>query len=267
MTYPLDAYDVEEIAEQDNRDDARARRIREGTETSFVVIDFETGGTCAPHEDIDSMLRAYGHEDKLLTYYDPPLWVAAIAYDREFRELETLDIKISADVGLCNPESLGICGYDQKTWENEATKPTAAAYALKEFFQRHAIKMQHDKGPFRAARLMGYNVAFDISYMRKLYDWEWCNAAFWAGRHTGYIDIMPWCQLYGIMIGSPFKSLKLEDVYKTLFTEEFPAHNPLEDCRATARIAKNIMFSMRQAWDFSRDAFNGSGKFMGGRRK
>lgn len=259
--YPLDAYDAAEIAEQDNRDDARAERIRNGTETSFVVIDLETGGTCAPHEDVDSMLRAHGKEDKLLTYYDPPLQVACVAYDKAFREIEALDLKIKADVGLCSPEALEICHYDMDLWEEEALEPMAVRVLLWEFFARHQRRMISASGrEMFLARLVGYNIAaFDIRYLKKLFDWDkpWnIGAATWAGRNTGIIDVMWMCQTYGIMRGKEFKSLRLEDVYLELFGETFKAHDPLADCRATARIAKNIMFSMRQAWEWSYDLRN-----------
>jgi len=220
---------------------------------SFVVIDFETGGTSLPDQRTEEILVANDLARICGTYYDPPVQFAAIAYTKEFVEVESLNILISFDPLLCSAEALEICHYDEELWKKSAIVAPMASVRICKFFEKHAIRMQHDKGPFRAARLMAHNAEFDIAHLRKLCHWKWCDAAFWHGRDTGYMDTKHLAQWYGIMRGRQFKSLKLEDIYVELFNEPYNAHDALADCRATARIARVMMFGMRQAWSFARD--------------
>lgn len=201
----------------------------------FVSFDFETGGTTPPHQSG--------------SFFHPPIQCAFVAYDRDHNEIDSLDLKLQFDFRQCTVEALKLAHYTEDKWKDAITVSDALR-RIDPFFDNHSVERisKRTGRKYMVTPLIGHNAArFDVLYLEWMFQWGWTGATTYCGK-GGLIDTMFVAQTYDIMMGgNAFKSYQLEDVYAGLFGKVFDgAHDALNDARATARIAIELMARLRK---------------------
>lgn len=186
--------------------------------TETVYFDFETGGV------LD----------------EPSIQLAAIAVDREWKELDSFEQKIKFDPEACNPDALTLNGYTPEAWR-DAIEPGAVAVEFARWLKPHStveLVSQRTGRPYSVARLAGYNaLTFDLPRLRALFGQRFfpCSyhvrdvlqrAMFWFDEHPD--------------IAEKPKSLKLSELCEYFKIPSAGAHEALTDVRLTVELHKRL---------------------------
>lgn len=129
----------------------------------------------------------------------PIIQIAAIATDSDLNELESFQVKLLFDIGLCQDDALSLNSFDPKVWEDEAIAAVQACGRFADFLRRHStVKMISKKGsPYYVAQGVGHNALnFDAPRLQRLFKsfnmflpmgflvWDTCQrACFWFFEH------------------------------------------------------------------------------------
>lgn len=175
----------------------------------------------------------------------PMIQFAAIAVDLDWKELETLEVKLRFDPAKADPEALKLNHFDPAVWEREAIEPAAAVKRIGQFLREHAtteMVSQRTGRPYKVATLAGHNVQFDAGFLQALFK---AHGAFVPASYR----VMDTCSLalwtYHGRADAP-KTFKLGELAKHLGVELEGAHDALADVRATVAVARALL-AMRGA--------------------
>lgn len=113
----------------------------------------------------------------------PIIQISAIAVDRNYRECETLEIKVSFDEADADHVTLNANHYNAEIWKREALPPFTAAKRFASFLRRHATVDRVSKSgkPYQVAQLVAHNAErFDGPLIRAWYEklGLFCPAAY-----------------------------------------------------------------------------------------
>lgn len=184
-----------------------------------IFVDTETGGT--------------------LPRVHPLIQVAAVAVSTDWRELESIELRIQFDPKLCDPEALQLIRVDPVEWNADAEPSGIAIARFDAFLNRHRVVPKVSKAGrgYNVARLAAYNAPFDGEFLRAWYD-RHDRFAPWDLPRCVMQRALWWCDAFGQLP----ESFKLADVAK-LFGVELPAeeaHDAFADVRATVELARRV---------------------------
>lgn len=185
-----------------------------------IFFDIETGGLMMDH---------------------PIIQFAAVAVDDQWRELETIELKIQFDESKADAEALKLNHYDAAIWKAKGVHVNEALYRIGNFIDRHKTLQMVSKRtgkPYTVAKLCGHNAAtFDGPRLQKMFkDHDKFLAADPRVRCTVQRALW-WFDEHGI---PPPDNYRLETLCK-YFGIAWPAdeaHDALVDVRLTIELAK-----------------------------
>lgn len=166
---------------------------------------------------------------------------AAIAVDHNWRELESIELKVKIDESKADPGALAINGYDPARWALEARSPAAAMGGIADFMRRHAgvQKVSKAGNPYTIARLCGHNAAgFDGRFLA-----AWFKRAnqFLPGACFECLDTLALARWVTYCHPCPPADQKLGTLCRWLGIEHTEEHDALGDVRATAELARRLV--------------------------
>jgi len=163
----------------------------------------------------------------------------AVALD-DWRELGSLEVKVSFDENRCDPEALKLNGYDPDVWTREALPAAAARLKISNFFREHSTVEKRSKAgkAYQVARLGGHNARFDADFLTAWFkrDGDFLPAAAFEALDT--LDLGRWRTL---LRGDAPKDHKLGTLCAYYGIELDQAHDALADVRATAQLARVLL--------------------------
>lgn len=170
----------------------------------------------------------------------PIIQIAAVAVADDFRELDTLEIKIVFDSATADPSALAANNYDQALWEREAIPGAVALGEVGRFLRAHATyeKTSARGKPYSVARLGAHNARFDCDFLAAWFKKadQFCPAAIYEPLCT--LNLARWCLLFD---PSPPTDHKLESLCEWLGIRHAHAHDALADVRATVDVAQALV--------------------------
>lgn len=145
-----------------------------------------------------------------LTPAHPTIWLAGIAVNPTWTELETFDFKIQFDEATADPEALKMNHYDPAVWAREAVPEDQALTMFAAFLGRHkSIEMisKRTKKPYSVARLAGHNAAtFDGPRLKD----DFQRYGMFLPAHPLVMCSLQRAMWYAFENGTKFENLKLE---------------------------------------------------------
>ena len=89
----------------------------------------------------------------------PIIQIAAIAIDRDYREVETFEVKVWFNERDADRAALATNHYDREIWRKDGLSPQAAAKRFAAFLRRHATvdRISATGRPYRIAQLVAHN--------------------------------------------------------------------------------------------------------------
>ena len=168
--------------------------------------------------------------------HHPTTQIAAVAYNEEtFEEMDELEIKLRFDEAACDPKALKLNSYDALLWGAEAISDDAARAKLTDFFEANQTwDLVSKRGkPYRTAKLVAHNAAFDIRRLRKLWGDGYTPFAWFYPHDT--LQLALWKCSSAVI---PPVNYQLGTLCKYFGIETEGAHDALADCRMTIKLAQ-----------------------------
>ena len=170
----------------------------------------------------------------------PIIQFAAVAVDEEWREIESLEIKLRFDLSLAEPKALEGNSFDVATWAQQAIGQPAAMERVADFFRSHATlsKISQRGKSYSVARLAGHNVTqFDCPFLVAWFKRAemFCPAACFEPLDT--LGLARWASLRD---PNPPRDHQLGTLCAWLGIEHTEAHDALGDVRATVQVARAL---------------------------
>lgn len=102
----------------------------------------------------------------------PIMQIAAVAVDRDLKEVECFESKIRFSHAKSDPHSLRKRRYEPRVWQQEARSGREAAEAFAAFLRRHAsIRMKKPGGGhYLVAQLVAHNARHDGEFLQHWFD-------------------------------------------------------------------------------------------------
>lgn len=166
---------------------------------------------------------------------------AAIAVDANWRELESIELKVTIDETKADRGALEINGYDPALWALEARSPAVARGRIADFLRRHATMDKVSKAgkPYTVARLCGHNAStFDGRFLAA---WFKRAGEFLPGACFECLDTLALARWVTYCHPCPPADHKLGTLCAWLGIEHVEAHDALGDVRATAELARRLI--------------------------
>lgn len=190
----------------------------------LVVFDLETSGL---REDVHDVVQ-----------------FAAIAVDEQWRELETLELKVHFDVTRADRQALEINGYDAAVWEKEALVAPLARGRIADFLRRHSTLTKTSRAgkPYTVARVCGHNAAtFDGRFLA-----AWFKRAdqFLPAACFEALDTLALARWASFVTPPGPRDHKLGSLCEWLGVVHGGAHEALADVRATVEVARRLSAAM-----------------------
>lgn len=178
-----------------------------------------------------------------LEFSRPIIQIAAVAIDSNFRERESIELKIEFDERKADPRALPISKYDPDIWKQHAIAPRKAARHFAAFLRRHAtFEMKSKEGkPYRIAQLAGHNAErFDAPFIHAWYRWMgiYCPARYMA-LCTKQKALWLFAEDKSLTPPSDFKLGTLCGYFEVPLRPE-DAHDALADVRATVELYRKM---------------------------
>lgn len=169
----------------------------------------------------------------------PIIQIGAVACDlSDCLEIESFERKIVFDVGIADAKSLSLAHYDADVWSREAILLEQALWDFNVFLCSHAdIDMVSRAGnPYRIARLLGFNVTFDATRIRRAYE----KAGIFFSASYGEMCVLNRARFFfAERSHSPPANFKLGTL-ADYFGVPHDAHDALSDARATLAVYRAI---------------------------
>lgn len=203
----------------------------------LVVFDLETGG-------LDPLQH-------------PVIQVAMIALDSQWREVDSLEVKVEFDLEAADPDALAKNSYSAEEWRLKAVSPSFARGYVTDFLKRHATLQKKGKNPphrpYTVARLCGHNAArFDGEFLAAWFKKAdlFCPAACYEVLDT--LQLLRWFRL-GVSDADGPESLELGMVCRWMGIPLDNAHDALADVRATAELARRLLGGLNLSYPWARE--------------
>jgi DNA polymerase III epsilon subunit-like protein len=184
-----------------------------------IFFDLETGGVLPQH---------------------PNIQLAAIAVDREWKEIDHFNERIRFNVADCDPEALKMNHYDPETWKDALSEREVAgdfADWLHPF--RCVQKISNRTGnPYMVAPLFGHNAAsFDAPRLRQMF----ASYGLFLAADMYVRDTMHLALWHFERRGEHPQTLRLAELCKAFGIEMGESHDALADTRACMSLAKVLL--------------------------
>ena len=174
----------------------------------------------------------------------PIIQIAAIAINRDYREIETFEVKVWFNERDADPAALATNHYDREIWRRDGLSPEVAAKRFAEFLRRHATidKMSANGEPYRIAQLVAHNAErFDGPLIHAWFKMlgKFCPAAYsvFCTKQRAYWLFHEQKSL------TPPASFKLSTLceYFGVHLRNEDAHDALNDVRATVGLYRAFL--------------------------
>lgn len=195
------------------------------------IFDLETGGLEDAHPDIQ---------------------IAAVAVDISlpgWPVVEEFERKLKFNPAVCEPEALELNHYDPAVWKKRAVPAANAKLDFAAFLNRNStLQLVSAKGnPYRTAKIGGHNVSrFDLPRLERWWGSSYKPFAFWRALDT--ITLAAWifdARAYPCLEIRQPENFKLETLCALFGIELEGAHDALEDVKATAKLARELVLLAR----------------------
>lgn len=190
------------------------------SEQEIVFFDVETGG-----------LNPAVH---------PIIQIAAVVVDEQFRELESVEMKLRFDEKQADASALLANGYSPEIWKREAIDSSLALGRIDSILRAHATyeKISARGKSYSVARLGAHNARFDCDFLAAWFKAAgmFCPAAIYEPLCT--LNLARWCSLFD---PHPPADHKLETLCRWLDIQHAHAHDALADVRATVDVASALV--------------------------
>lgn len=174
----------------------------------------------------------------------PVIQFAGVALE-DWKEIESLELKIRFRLDAADPEALAMNSYDAEIWAREAIDSRDAVFAIGSFLRRHStVPMASKTGvSWKSCQLAGHNAhKFDREFLRVLFDSQkkFCPGGFIV---LDTLQLAAWWRK--MRPDARPANLKLGTLCEYFEIEFDKAHDALEDVRATVEVAKRLRKCLR----------------------
>lgn len=184
-----------------------------------------------------------------LEFTRPVIQIAAVAIDANFRERESIELKIAFDFKQADPNSLPFSKFKPRVWKRDAIAPREAARRFAAFLRRHAtFEMISASGRrYRIAQLAGHNAErFDGPF---IHAWYRRQKVFCPARYMSLCTKQKALWLFeedkSLTPPSDFKLGTLCQYFNVRLRKE-DAHDALVDVRATVELYRAMCDHQRR---------------------
>jgi DNA polymerase III epsilon subunit-like protein len=168
----------------------------------------------------------------------PIIQLAAVVVAPDWSEVETFERKVRFDPRVCDARALEVNHYTAEAWA-DAVPEQQAVREFAALLERHrSVDLISRAGkPWRAARIAGHNIGFDVDRVQAAFK---RHGAFFAGDMSGAI-----CTRYAATwaLGSrtpPPANYQLSTLAAYLGIPSDGAHDALVDVRLSISIARRL---------------------------